>query len=308
MARTLDLPAITVDSDFLAQSTTREPFDDLALEMLARAGRMTEQVIAGVGEASADGLDRDQAVVGGLLVRCAKQCRGLFDTAQADESEAHLPLSRAAAETAITLSWLVRCGEAGTLRRFRADAFAYWRGQVAKIQQQDNVDDEVMHATGELVRRHVETELQAADVTWDEVPKRVNSWGPDMRQRCDQLGIDWIYDALFASHSHYVHPSWHEIRALHVVRRADAPGRVDLDYTYAGMNPLTGFIVARLIAEAARDASEALPCSLDADDVRERTDATVRASQLLSVEFSEFVARGGLQDDLDRTVTRAPAT
>jgi hypothetical protein len=105
MTPVLDLPLIFVDRDLLASAESGEPFRQHGYELLARVGQMSEQMVAAVQRATpAEGLTLDGAVVGGLLVRLSKLTRGIFDAVQAHESEAHGPLSRCAAETAITLS------------------------------------------------------------------------------------------------------------------------------------------------------------------------------------------------------------
>lgn len=107
----------------------------------------------------------------------------------------------------------------------------------------------------------------------------------------------WLYETLFVSHSNYVHPTWHEIRAFHL--RSDQDG-LHLDPTHAGMAPIAAFVIARLVVEACRDAASVLPHHLDEAALHEVVANTVRASQELSVAFSEFITRGGLQPDLTR--------
>jgi hypothetical protein len=296
VAPTLDLPPITLDGDVLRETTSRDPFDQLMAEMLARAGMMSEQVIAGVQRATAsEGLDLDKAVLGGLLVRIAKLMRGIFDSTQADESEAHLVLSRAAAETAITLMWLVKHGDEDSLRRFRADSFAYWRKQLEHMQSSAAQEDDTARSVRGRVECHVNHEMGTAGIAWDDVPRRSNSWGPDVRQRCEQLELDWIYRAFFASHSSYVHPSWHELRTFHLA----GEGRVvHLDSTFGGMQPLAAYVLARLVAEACEAAAAGLPCDLDLADLHDIVAKTVNGSQVLALHFSEFMARGGVDDYL----------
>lgn len=296
MAARLDLSPITVDEGLLSKTRSREPFDHLAVEMLARAGKMVEQVVSGVQrETVASGLSLDEAVIGGLLVRLGKLTRGVFDSAQTDESEAHLVLSRSAAETAIVLVWLVRRGTSEHRRRFRADSFAYWRGQLERMRPGAPGEDEVMRSTRERVERHVAHEMASAGVGWEDVPKRSNSWGPDMRQRCAQLGIEWIYDSFFASHSSYVHPSWHELRAFHLSSAEDV---IRLEPTFGGMLPIGGYVLARLIAEACDAAAEALPCDIDSENLADFVNRTTTASRILSMHFSAFVGRGGVDEYL----------
>jgi hypothetical protein len=287
-----------VDQPALAKAESRDPFDQLCYEMLARGGQMAEQVVAAVERATpAEGLNLDEAVIGGLLVRTAKLTRGIFDATQAEESEAHLPLSRCAAETAITLRWLAAHGTEQSFRRFRADSFAYWRKELERMRSQMESEDPVSRATREKVEHYIEREIGASGVRWEEVPRATNSWGPDLRQRCQELDEEWVYDGLFASHSNYVHPAWHELRALHLASQA---GALRLDGSFGGIAPPTAYVVARLVAEASGAAAEFLPCDLDPLDTAKRVRNTVEASQLLALEFSEFTARGGLDEDLRR--------
>lgn len=262
--------------------------------MLARAGRISDQVIAAVERETLEaGLDANEAVVGGLLVRMNKLLCGVFDATQADESEAHAPLSRCAVESAVTLRWLVFHGKEKWFRRFRADSFAYWRTQLASMQSRASDHD----PTVAQLSAHIEKELRGAGLTWEDVPKAPNSWGPDMRQRCVALGQEWIYTSFFASHHNYVHPSWHELSALHLTFDDE---RFRLAPSFAGIPPITSYVLARVVCEAAGYAASFLRHDLDPEDLRERVAKTVEASQLLAGEFSDYFARGGFEQSLSR--------
>jgi hypothetical protein len=287
---TLELRPITIDGSVLDSTTSRDPYDQLAEEMLARGGMMCEQVVAAVRRATpASGLDIDQAVIGGLLVRVAKLTRGTFDATQAAESEAHLVISRSVAETAITLMWLVQRGDAQSYRRFRADSFVFWRRQLQRMDLAVAGGDLSSTEISERLRSKIELQMAQAGVSWDDVPQRSSNWGPNVRQQCEQLGLEWIY-SLFSGHSSYVHPSWHELRTFHL--QTDGDG-FQLDPTFGGMGPIVGYILGRLCAEACRAAASVLPHDLDVDDLDARITNTVEASQRLSVYFDDYMQRHG---------------
>jgi hypothetical protein len=92
-----------------------------------------------------------------------------------------------------------------------------------------------MRAVRLRVEQKIDRELCAAGVAWDEVPKRLNSWGPGMRERCEQLGRGWLYSSFFSSHSSYVHPSWHELSTFHLTGESHVNR---LDVTFAGITPI----------------------------------------------------------------------
>jgi hypothetical protein len=287
---------ITLDGALLRTTASRTPLDELALAMLARAGMIAEQVVEGVRRASdADGLDLDQSVLGGLLVRLMKLLSGVFQSVNADESEAHLILVRPALETAVTIAWLVDHRAGDSLRRFRADSFVFWRRWRERAEASDVDEDQAMRATRLRIEQKIDRELSAAGLTWEEIPKRMNSWGPGMRERCEQLGRGWLYSSFFSGHSSYVHPSWHELSALHLTRVGHL-GR--LDVTFAGIAPVAAYKLTRISVEACAAAARELPCDLDAEDLARRVADTVTASRMLSAHFADFMARGGLDDEL----------
>lgn len=294
----LGLSPIRVDWAKLSETDDRTDFDAMGWYLLARVGQLCEILIDGV-ERSPEGkkLSLDQAVVGGLLVRMAKLTRAIFDSTQAEDSEAHSPLSRCLGETAITLRWLVWKNDPDTYRRFRADSFARFRRVLEDGYASKATEDGPSRIMREAVEKYIDSELAAAEISWEDVPKRPNSWGPDLRQRFKDLDQEGLYETLFVSHSNYVHPTWHEIRAFHL---ATENGGIGLDYSYAGMAPIAAFVVARLVVEACRDTVAALPITLNVEVFQDAVGRTLEASNGLIVKFGEFTARGGLDRDLQR--------
>lgn len=201
-----------------------------------------------------------------------------------------MPLARCLGETTITLRWLIQKSSAKSYKRFRADSFASFHG----IRNGPHGATTVVR---DGVLAHIDRELAAADLTWDDVPAKPNGWGPNVRQRFEALDQTWLYDALFVSHSNYVHPTWHEIRAFHL--RTDADG-MHLETTRAGMMPPAALLLTRLVVEACQDAASMLPHDLPHDAIAEVVASTVRMSHELSVAFHDFAARGGLDADLAR--------
>jgi hypothetical protein len=293
----LDLPPIRIDRRALGATTDRQDFDEKGWEMLARAGKLAERLIASTEEKQGEGLDLDQAVIGGLLIRSAKLTRAIFDSTQAEESEAHATLSRSLAETTTTLRWLIQKGDRVSFRRFRADSLARWRGFLGEMDDEQEEESQSAQAIREKVESYVKAELDSAGLTWDDIPLKPNSWGPSARQQFEDLGQGSVYNVLFATHSSYVHPTWHEVRSFHL---APAPNGFHLDPSYAGMVPVAAFLLARLVAEACKAAATMLPNDLDSDALTEVVDHTVDASQILSVEFGDFIARGCLDDQFER--------
>lgn len=295
----LDLPRFTESADSLrAAHTDRTPFDVAGWELIARAGMIGEVVIAATGRLS-DGsyraLSLDEALNGGLLVRLTKLLRALFDSTQTD-SEAHQILARCAGETAINLRWLLRIGKPEHYKRFRAEAFVALLRTADKVDE--DVEDPVLRGTGALVTEILARELRDAGLERGDVPKRTGQWGGTLRQRFEALDESGLYDAFFATHSDYVHGSWHELRTFHL---QSVEGGYALDLTYGGLTPSAMYETARLVLQAVDDYADQMPVAgLDLEALRVVTQGTIEAAKFASLEFARFVAEGGIDREVNR--------
>jgi hypothetical protein len=257
-----------------------------------------EMVIAATGELP-DGsyrpLSLDEALNGGLLVRLTKLLRALFDSTQTD-SEAHQILARCAGETAINLRWLLCLGQPKHYKRFRAEAF------VALLRTAERVDEEaedpVLRRTGELVTEILARELRDAGLEKADVPKGTGRWAGTLRQRFEALGEGGLYDAFFATHSDYVHGSWHELRTFHL---QSVEGGYALDLTYGGLTPSAMYETARLVLLAVDAYLDRMPVAgLDLGSLHCVIEGSVEAARFASLEFARFVAEGGIGHEVNR--------
>lgn len=142
------------------------------------------------------------------------------------------------------------------MRRFRADSFAVWRRWLEQASAEP-VDDAELKAGLERIRGFFEAELAAAELTWNDVPKQPNSWGPGMRTQLGDLGLAPLYDTFFAAHSNYVHASWHELRTFHLEAGVDGSHRVSLEF--GGPGPPALYQLAAVVVRACADYARAGP-------------------------------------------------
>ena len=287
----LGLPPISVDFGELAETRESYPFDRAGWELVARAGRLTRLLVDATGP-----LTLDQAVVGGLMVRISKRLWDLFESTQAEESEAHGILARCILESTVDLRWLASRSDAAAFRRFRADSFAT-RRRWLDAATAEQVTDATMDATLERVRAQTEAELAAAGVTWEDVPRRPHGWGGSLRQRMADLGLESEYTSFFAGHSNYVHGSWHEIRAFHLTT---TPAGYCLDPTFGELSAPSSYATARQAFAACTAYIDFIPdLAIDVDEVRAATERSADGCVQLGSAFANFIKRGGI-DYVDR--------
>lgn len=298
----LGLPPISIDWDVLEETTDRHPFDRLGWELIARAGQVGEHVVETTGlNESGDrrALTLDEAVAGGLFVRMTKLIRGLFDASQSEKSEAHHILARCVIETAMNLRWLLLQDDPEEYKRFRADSFVTWRKWLDTIKPSGNAK---VDGIASRMKQHIENELTAAGLTWADIPKQSSSWGRgSFRQRLADLNCEDLYLVLFATHSYYVHGSWHELRTFHL-RTED--GGLHLDETYGAVAPPTLYEATAASLQAACDYVRAMPVPTDfAREVVTLAEPTIKACHRLGAAFSGYTSRGGLDPLLERHAT-----
>lgn len=296
------LPPISIDWEVIESTTDRHPFDRLGWELIARAGQIGEYVVDSTGlgdDGNRRALSLDEAVIGGLFVRMTKLLRGLFDASQSDESEVHQIVARCVVETAVNLRWLLHRNDPEEYKRFRADSFVTWRKW---LETTEPTGDSKLDRIASRMRRHIENELSAASLTWADVPKASGSWGRgSFRQRLADLNLERLYLVLFATHSSYVHGSWHELRTFHLKTEGDG---LHLDSTFGELGPPTSYEVTIASLEAASDYVKAMPVpAAAADAVIALAEPTIEACARLGVAFADYVSRGGLDPLLERHVT-----
>jgi hypothetical protein len=228
-----------------------------------------------------------------------KLLRGLFDASQSDESEVHQIVARCVVETAVNLRWLLLRNDPEEYKRFRADSFVTWRKW---LETTTATGDAKLDGIAVRMKQHIETELAAAGLTWADVPKQPGGWGRgSFRQRLADLNIEGLYLVLFATHSYYVHGSWHELRTFHLKTEG---GGLHLDSTFGELAPPTSYEVTIAALQAACDYVRALPLpAAVVNEVVAVSEPTIAACARLGAAFADYVSRGGLDPLLERHAT-----
>jgi hypothetical protein len=187
-------------------------------------------------------------------------------------------------------------------KRFRADSFVTWLKWLEQTADETDTDPQA-DALAARLEVHIEAELTAAGLTRADVPKRTGSWrGGNFRARLADLDLEHLYLIFFSTHSYYVHGSWHELRAFHLHAEADG---LHLDETYGGLSPPAAYEIAIVVFDAVADYVRAMPVpTLDADAFISLAERSKAAAAEASAFFASYLARGGLEELLDRHSTK----
>ena len=296
MAKLLNLSEvferIELDLSALDQATSPDPFYSAADDLLKRAAGLASMLVAFTGESAENKiLDRDQAVIGGLLVRASKLYPALREAASS-ESETHHILARCIVETMINLRYLVAKDDPTLFERFVADSYApqlHWKRRVADQNAAAGRTDDFLY---EQAAGFIDQGLSIAGVDESAVPSAPQSWAGNLRQRFEFLGLDGWYGTLFAMPANYVHGTWHEISTFHV-RTVD--GGFELDATFGGITPNALYSTCDITFGGLLAYLEYMPTfGLERDDARAFVERTVNATKQLNYAFAGFIERGGI--------------
>jgi Family of unknown function (DUF5677) len=207
---------VTVDPVTIAAFTREWDFMVLASELLREVASYVSVAACMMGSAPA--WTRDQAVVGGHMVRLSKLLRAFLDQTVQKRFETSTILSRLAFETIVNARYLIANHCPDLVDSFVRHSLRHER------RLRDKIQANIQERTGEV--RHIEQRMlksinraaRIAGVTLDSVDLKDRApWGgKDLRQKAEAVGFGEAYLAVFGGMSHNVHGSWQDLYQFHL--------------------------------------------------------------------------------------------
>jgi hypothetical protein len=161
---------------------------------------------------------RDQAAVGGNMVRLSKLLSALLDQTVQKKMETSTILNRLAFETIVNVRYLLANFSPELVDSFVRHSLKHER------KLRDVIQANIQERGGEILPieqrmlNSIERAAQVAGVTLDSVDLKDRApWGgKDLRQRATTVGLEQPYRAVFGGTSHNVHGSWHDLYQFHL--------------------------------------------------------------------------------------------
>jgi Family of unknown function (DUF5677) len=292
-----ELPAVErveVSEEALAEFTTEDDFNGIAVRLMVEYGSWV-CIAASLLPGKTRKWTRNQAIIGGLLVRSYKLTSALLDQTCQRRREITLVLGRLAYECMINVLYLVEHGSAELFQAYVVDALRHER------KLRDRIMTNIAGRSG-IALPIEERMLQSIDKTFavsalkpeDVTKQAAKPWKQlDLFQRANKVGLGEIYLGFFGGPSHHVHGSWFDLLEYHLSDDGDGftpelawhPPRpqVLLSLCKVGIDMLQTYL-----QHFAGDGAE--PVLEDLDDLRERI-------RLVSVAHERYLSARQLKPD-----------
>ena len=209
---------------------------------------------------------RDEAILGGLLVRGSKLMSGFLEAVCNNRMELALIFTRCLVETMINLKYLLTFQSPELFREF----IVYSLRTEKKLHEA--IEHNILERGQELP---IETRMKASismafsksGISIDDVDSSERDvWGESIYKRFKKLGMEKGYLPLFSLYSHFVHGNWQEILRYHLDCQEEgfAP-----HCEWESTRPQPIFALGRIIGETTLHyAEEFLPDCWEAQDIK----------------------------------------
>lgn len=193
-------------------------FGGLSFELLKEATRLMSAVIEYRSHIQGElGLDRDQAICAGLMVRMAKTMVSILKlSSEHEHGEAALVLSRCVFESSINLRYLLQRNRASLYERFVKVGLKGERVLHDLIQSNIKQRAGVILGIEASMSASIEATCARSGVDIDDINTKAGEWGGSLRDKLNALGIpDGTY-AIQSIASQSVHGSWSDLTLNHL--------------------------------------------------------------------------------------------
>lgn len=216
-----DLPVerTLVDDAQIGQFESEDDFMDLSIELLKEAGQLTAilSCIYPIGDDNRPRKwNRDEAVLGGLMVRLTKMQRGFLDAVCQNRLEMAHIIFRCLVETVINLKYLIQEDSDDLFDKYVEYSLREEKRLLNRL------NEEVARRGYELpIESRMQSSIMSAfdksgltpaDV--DETSRR--SWGYSIYNRARAVGMAQAYIAIYGLPNHVIHGNWQDLLQYHV--------------------------------------------------------------------------------------------
>lgn len=278
-----------IDPNQIRSFDSEDDFCGLSVDLLVEVGSYA-CVAGNLYPIDSPGWDRDQAVVGGHIVRLYKLISALLDQTCQRRRETAFVLMRLAFECVINVRYLIKHASPELFRSFRETSLKHEYRLLKDIEDRIRARGGVALAIEERMRRSIQRSFRLSGAkVGDEPPSTDRHWGgKSLFERAKDLNLEYVYLVAFGGGSHNVHGNWEDIQEYHLEEVADGYFKAEFEWHQSTSQPLNalGLYAADAIIDYLNwiSGDEASDLELNLRDMQKRI-------QLLVTWHEEFVSR-----------------
>lgn len=206
-----------IDEELVAEFTDEADFVGKCVDLLIEAGSYltVAMCIYPSGQLS---WSRDEAVIGGNLVRMQKLVHAILDQTCKHRLETTFVFSRLLFETAVNSIYIMRNPKQEVFSAFVTHALHHEDSLLRKIES--NISErggEILPIEKRMIKS-IELMFKISNIERESLPRKRNSdWeGRNLRQRAQDIGLDEVYLGVFSGASQLIHGSWGDLYQHHL--------------------------------------------------------------------------------------------
>lgn len=242
---------VDVSPERIAAFKTERDFVGLGLDLMIEAGSYITIALNILGP---DGTwTRDQAAVGGNMVRLYKLFSAMLDQTVKRRRETSFIFARLAFETIVAIRYLLQEHDPVLIDRYVKHSLDHERRLIESMNENINARGGIILPIEDRMRRSIDRMFKGSGVVLEELPaKKERDWGGrNLYQKAEAVGLANAYLGMFAGASQNVHGAWGDIYTHHLHTAGD--GRFTPNIEWGRPRPQLLYSLSLLSLETAED-------------------------------------------------------
>ncbi|KWE98987.1 hypothetical protein WL80_33680 [Burkholderia ubonensis] len=239
-----EIKRVEVTHELLSKFSDEQDYVGLSVDLMIECGSWM-CVAASLLPADTRKWSRDQAILGGLIVRAYKLMSSLLDQTCQHRRETTFILGRLLFESLINVQYLVTKNSTELYQAFVIDSLRHEKKLMESIEDSIGKRNGLILPIEDRMLISIKRAFETSGVNPDEVTKQAaKPWKDvDLFQRSSAVGWGDGYLALFGGPSHNVHGSWQDLLEYHL--RHDEGG-FSPEFAWHTPRPQVLFTLARV--------------------------------------------------------------
>lgn len=287
-----DIDPTAIDPEVIGAFTSEGDYVGVALDLMIEAGSYT-CVAANLYRNDEMHWTRDEAVLGGHLVRLYKLVDALLDQTCKHRREVSIVLSRLIFECIVNLRYMIANASAELFRSYRIYSLQHELRLIERIEENAAGREGLVLPIEDRMIRSINASFAASNLTREEVANgRERNWnGLNLFERAKTIGLDQAYLAAFGGGSHSIHGNWQDLLEYHLEKVDDDTYKANFDWHMPRPQILEALVT--LMCEALIDYARFMSEEEVTDFSQRLQDLSERSLRLSQLHENFLVSRAG---------------
>lgn len=210
-----DIKRVAIDPDEIGKFTSEQQFMKLAVDLMVETGSYVCVAACTLGKKTV--WNRDQAAIGGNMVRLFKLLHSVLDQTCQRREETSFILGRLVFETVVNIRYLVLEYSPELVASYIEHSFRHEAKLLALIRANIAARGGDVLPIEDRMLKSIHRSAAAAGIDVDKFKPQKGPWGgKNLFEKAAAVGCEDAYLAAFGGASHSVHGNWHEIYGKHL--------------------------------------------------------------------------------------------